>query len=158
MPPKVKKKEKAGPEQLAANEPKQLVFVRFLSSNRRSEVCSAVASILNEIEGLFLSRRVVFRVHSDRASELVGKDMKDLVQSYGARLTMTSGEEPMSNGIAERMIQTLKSRARRMMMTSSHLSQEFWPFAIQYVAEASKQNVTQNWSLKLHTETKCIPE
>ena len=137
------KKEKAGPEQPAADEPKQLVFVRFLSSNRRPEVCSAVASILNEIEGLFLSRRVVFRVHSDRASELVGKDMKDLVQSYGARLTMTSGEEPMSDGIAERMIQTLKSRARRMMMTSSHLSQEFWPFAIQYVAEASKQNVTR---------------
>jgi hypothetical protein len=71
---------------------------------------------------------IVIRIHSDRGTEFVSKPLTTWCLAEAIRQTSTTGNDPRSNGRAERGVGMAKQGARRNLV-SSGLPVERWPWA-----------------------------
>ena len=68
--------------------------------------------------------RLVF-FQSDRGGEFMLKEFDDFLEEKGITCETSAPETPQQNGLAERMVQTLKSGSRALL-THSGMSKGFW--------------------------------
>ena len=93
---------------------------------------------MNDIQNRYKTK-VIFRMHSDRASELCGERVKDHFRPQGIKVTSTAGYEPNANGRAENAIGIVKSRARAMLHELGPQGRELWPLAVQHVCWCTRE-------------------
>merc|ERR1711867_366475 len=131
-------------EQLTKPGSKTLYFVEVLAE--RSEAPSAVLRIVNRIENMHKCK-AVYRVHTDRALELVAPRPKNFLENNGVMVTSTAGHDSNANGRAERAIRFFQEKARTLLATNirSEKFQEklkiLWPFAVQHAGEVHIREV-----------------
>eukprot|EP00971_Amphidinium_carterae_P352487 6492616-Amphidinium_carterae.4 len=124
-----------------------LPFVELVTSRLATEVFAAISRIVARLESLVssvlpnishhvprLSGLRVIRLHTDRASEFLGKVAKEWASKNGVFATQTGAHSPESNGRAECCIRVVKSIVRRSLV-SSGLETQFWGYAAKHAAE-----------------------
>ena len=78
----------------------------------------------------------VYRIHSDRASELTGDRVHNYVKPNGIRATQTAGHAPNANPRAEGAINIIKPKARAMLASLGDHGRGLWPLAVQHACWA----------------------
>ena len=81
-------------------------------------------------------------VHTDRAKELMSKATMDWLQSNLIQPSFTQGDDPKSNGLAERLVGWVKARAR-LHLASSGLGVEQWPSAMAFACAEHRRRLLQ---------------
>ena len=110
-----------------------------LKSRQAAEVEAAIRLLYVQIraEGLPLQR-----VHSDRARELRGRNIRQWLLQRDVYPTTGEAQVPQSNGRAEQVVKTLKRRARTLLQTSS-LPKSCWPLAMGHAAWAQRETAME---------------
>ena len=72
-------------------------------------------------------------LHSDNDNESVSQEFIDYCESEGIKRHYTTPGDPKSNGVAERMNQTLLERTRCLRLTAK-LKKGFWAEALSMAA------------------------
>ena len=70
----------------------------------------------------------VLRFHSDRASVFMARDTRQMLKSWGLRVTTSEGATPQTNGVAEAGVKWVKQRTRALLI-GSDLPLKLWPSA-----------------------------
>ena len=91
--------------------------------------------------------KTVYRIHADRALEVIGSRAKQLLEKQGITVTSTAGHDSNANGRAERAVlwfqetsRTLSSSRIRSEIFQKQLLQ-LWTFAVQHVGEVHRREV-----------------
>ena len=79
----------------------------------------------------------IHTIHTDQGREFVNRDMRSWMSSRGIRHSTNSGEDPKGNGRAERAVQEIKSRVRRLLHGAS-MEMVWWPFALRFAMETER--------------------
>ena len=100
------------PLEQCVDEDKRTVYLaEILSSKSSSETIPAIKRMIVRIQR-YHRCQCVYRLHSDRALELVGKQVIDAMADYGVEVTSTVGYDPNGNGRAERGVRWIKDKSR----------------------------------------------
>ena len=116
---------------VAVDDMSRTVWV-FLTKNRSGEAVSECLKQLFAQEGK--PKSVTGVVRSDNAKEFCEGDVPAMLKEMGIGQEFSAPEEPEQNGVAERMMCTLKEMTWCLLMMSG-LSGRFWGYAIQMAAE-----------------------
>ena len=115
-----------------------LIYVEIVSA--KSEVGTAVQKMIAQIReelGQFPESLPthwnIHRLHSDRGSELMAKELNDYCNLHGIRRTLTQGYDPSANGAAEQAVGFLKRKCRHLL-AGSRLSTTWWGVATKTAA------------------------
>ncbi|CAE7531161.1 RE1 [Symbiodinium sp. CCMP2592] len=108
-----------------SGENKVLRFVVPLQGRSGAHILPALQEVVTECHRLGYP---VKSAHTDRATEAVSKATTDWLQSQLIQPSFTQGDDPKSNGLAERLVGWVKARARLHLLAS--LSYEHWPTAM----------------------------
>ena len=97
----------------------------------------------HELIDMHLSLRAegmrVQQLHSDRGGEFRGKRLRKWCRERDIVQTWTAGDEPQSNGRAEKAVQDTKKRVRTLLLAGG-VGEEWWPIAL--------RNVNEQWRRK----------
>ncbi|CAE7756656.1 RE1 [Symbiodinium sp. CCMP2456] len=88
---------------------KVLRFVVPLKSRKGPQILAGLQEVVTECNRLGFPVKVA---HTDRAKELMSKATMDWMQSKLIQPSFTQGDDPKSNGLAERLVGWVKARAR----------------------------------------------
>ena len=90
------------------------------------------ATIKEALQDVLMYLRVhnvpVLRFHSDRASVFMARDTRQMMKSWGLRVTTSEGATPQTNGVAEAGVKWVKQRIRALLIGSG-LPMRLWPSA-----------------------------
>ena len=78
------------------------------------------------------------RLHSDRAKELLSRQMHKWCTTMGILQTFTAGDDPASNGHIESEVNQLK-RKTRVKLAEAGCGREAWPMAMRYATEERRR-------------------
>ena len=95
-----------------------------------SEVDTAVKSLYLQLRGEGLP---VTRIHSDRARELRGRDLRSWLIARDVMPTCGESQVPQTNGRAEAAVKRAKRRTKALL-TAAGLPRACWPWATTYAA------------------------
>lgn len=88
----------------------------------------------------------VRQIHSDRAAEFISPKLERWCRERDILQTWSAGAEPQSNGRAERTVQEIKSRVRRLLH-AARVGPEWWPVALRNVNERlRRERMKVNWN------------
>ena len=73
----------------------------------------------------------VFRLRSDRATELCNRRLREWLLERGVLATTGEAQTPQQNGRAEATVKFVKTEAR-LLMTTAKLPKQTWPLAMMY--------------------------
>ena len=76
----------------------------------------------------------LFRLHSDRAREMVSRPVQAWAASRKLRQTLTAGDDPQANGRIEQEVNQVKRRLRLLVSETSQ-PRHFWPTMLRQVVE-----------------------
>ncbi|OLP97725.1 Copia protein [Symbiodinium microadriaticum] len=124
---------------LFAGANKVLRFVVPLKSRKGPQILAGLQEIVTECGRLGFPVKVV---HTDRAKELMSKAVMDWLQSKLRQPSFTQGDDPKSNGLAERLVGWAKARAR-LHLASSGLGVEQWPSAMEFACAEHRHRLLQ---------------
>lgn len=117
-------------------------LVKCYFAKRKTEVPRLIQLFLDDmgISTLFGAHMVLHkgfaRIHTDGGTEFNSEEVSAILRKYGVVANITSAPDtPSSNGVAERMIQTLCKDAR-FRLTLSGLSVKYWHYAFLDAANA----------------------
>eukprot|EP00434_Breviolum_minutum_P003898 symbB.v1.2.003425.t1/scaffold183.1/size281544/9 len=79
----------------------------------------------------------IHTIHTDQGREFVNRDLRAWMASRGIRHSTNSGEDPKGNGRAERAVQEVKSRVRRLLHAAS-MEVTWWPMALRFAMETER--------------------
>lgn len=79
----------------------------------------------------------IHTIHTDQGREFVNRDLRSWMASRGIRHSTNSGEDPRGNGRAERAVQEVKSRVRRLLHAAS-MEVTWWPIALRFAMETER--------------------
>ena len=97
-----------------------------------------VVADLNTLTGG--SKPPVARVHSDQAKEFLSHMVMEWLKDHGIRQTFTSAHDSQANGVAERWINLIKTKAT-VLLASKYMHTSFWCYAVAWVARCYNQKV-----------------
>ena len=80
------------------------------------------------------------RVHSDQAKEFLSHMVMEWLKEQGIRQTFTSAYDSQANGVAERWINLIKTKAT-VLLASKYMHTSFWCYAVAWVARCYNQKV-----------------
>ena len=80
----------------------------------------------------------VTQLHTDRGGEFRSKRLRTWCRERNVLQTWTAGDEPQSNGRAEKAVQDTKRRVR-VLLHSAGVGEEYWPIAV--------RNVNERWRI-----------
>ena len=83
----------------------------------KSEAARAGVRMINRIQNQF-KRKAVYRVHADRAQELIGDRARQQFEDIGVTVTSTVGHESNANGRAERAVLFFLQKVRTLLSTN----------------------------------------
>ena len=132
------------------------------TENEREEVHMAVhrmaipmasrasEEVLRHIIDLYLMLKAdgyeVRQIHADRAAEFISPRLERWCRERDILQTWSAGAEPQSNGRAERTVQEIKSRVRRLLH-AARVGPEWWPVALRNVNERlRRERMKVNWN------------
>lgn len=121
-------------ERDAAVEPieiQNITVMEPLASRATAEVILAMDKVWAKFRSLGIP---IFRLHSDRACELVGRQAQAWAGKHQLWHTATSGDDPPANGRIEAEVCQWKRRLR-LTLKSSRAAVEEWPNVGRHVAE-----------------------
>ena len=125
---------------LAGDRPAQ-PFVRFSKTKNESEICTAILSMIAEINSRE-AKQCIFRVHSDKGKEFVNKTLDSALKSLTISQTFTGADDPQANGTSERLVGQLKRDARALLCRAQLEGKTFlWPFAIRHACFLRREPV-----------------
>eukprot|EP00438_Fugacium_kawagutii_P019078 Skav200865 [mRNA] locus=scaffold3214:128100:133379:+ [translate_table: standard] len=110
---------------------KNLTLVEPLESRAVHHVLPALAKMYGRLRSLGLP---VYRLHTDRARELLSNQIKRWTLDRGIVSTLTSGSSFKQNGRAENEVNQVK-RGVRTLVGAGRCSLEHWPLAARHVGE-----------------------
>ncbi|CAE7665157.1 HCF244, partial [Symbiodinium sp. CCMP2456] len=106
-----------------------------MRSRRASEVNARVRQMYLQVKADGLE---VFRLHSDRATELCNRRLREWLLERGVLATTGEAQTPQQNGRAEATVKFVKSEAR-LLMTTARLPKSTWPLAMMYATAQQRQ-------------------
>ena len=80
------------------------------------------------------------RVHSDQAKEFLSRHVMEWLKEQGIRQTFASTYASQANGVAERWINLIKTKAA-VLLASKFMHTPFWCYAVAWVARCYTQKV-----------------
>ena len=110
----------------------------------------ASEEVLKHIIDLYLMLKAdgyeVRQLHSDRAAEFISPKLEKWCRERDILQTWSAGAEPQSNGRAERTVQEIKARVRRLLH-AAQVGPEWWPVAVRNVNERlRRERMKVNWN------------
>ena len=91
----------------------------------------------------------VTRIQADGGGELTNKKIQDLCWEKNIVLSYSPAHQPSSNGIAERMVGTLKTTVRRMLK-QANLGRGWWSYACRFPGHMMRERVLgREWTYPL---------
>ncbi|CAE7503519.1 GIP, partial [Symbiodinium necroappetens] len=126
-------------EMLFSGANKVLRFAVPLKARKGPLILAGLQEIVTECNRLGYPVKVV---HTDRAKELMSKATMDWLQSNLIQPSFTQGDDPKSNGLAERLVGWVKARAR-LHLASSGLGLEQWPSAMAFACAEHRGRLLQ---------------
>ena len=108
-----------------------LTFVEPITSRQASDVIPAIARIYARLREMGLP---VYRLHTDRARELMGAQLKRWAQDRNIVKTTVPGDAFKENGRVEAEIGVLK-RATRTLLKAGGEPATLWPMALRHAGE-----------------------
>ena len=110
---------------------RNLTFVETLSGRAVHHILPALAKIYAKLRSLGLP---LYRIHCDRARELISAPVRRWTLDRGITTTLTSGGSYKSNGRVEGELGVVKKHVRTIL-TATGLGLEMWPLAAIHVGE-----------------------
>ena len=123
----------------------ELVTLRYvvgLKSKTGPEVATGVQKLILDITKRF----PVKVLHCDPGTEFSSDKLAAWLAQNGVRLQTTVPTDKQGNGVAERTVGWMKSRARTLL-AASKLSASYWPLAMRWAAESHNRQVLDMPSL-----------
>ena len=108
-----------------------------MRSRRSAEVNARVRQMYLQVKADGLE---VFRLHSDRATELCNRRLREWLLERGVLATTGEAQTPQQNGRAEATVKFVKSEAR-LLMTTAKVDKCSWPLAMMYAAARQRHRV-----------------
>ena len=114
----------------------------FAVTNRTKEIVLAcIQSVMADLRTLTGgSKPPVARVHSDQAKEFLSHKVMEWLKEQGIKQTFTSAYDSQANGVAERWINLVKTKAT-VLLASRYLHTAFWCYAVTWVARCYNEKV-----------------
>ena len=110
---------------------RHVTMVELLESRHVSEILVGLGKCIAKFNMMGIK---INRLHSDRAKEFLSKRVERWCSERLIRQSMTSGDDPASNGHVESEVNQLKRRTRLYLrVAGSEISD--WPQAMRYAAE-----------------------
>ena len=81
----------------------------------------------------------IARIQADGGGELNNQKLKDLCWDRSIVLSFSPAHQPSSNGIAERLVGTLKSTVRQALK-QAHLEREWWSHARRFAGHMMRES------------------
>ena len=106
--------------------------------NKRSQD-SVLAGIMELYLHLRAEGMIVRQLHSDRAAEFRSKRLQRWCKERDILQTWTAGDEPQSNGRAEKAVQDVKRRVRTLLCAAA-VGEEWWPAALRHLNETWRRD------------------
>ena len=110
---------------------RNLTFVEVLPGRAVTHILPALAKIYAKLRGLGLP---LYRLHCDRARELISAPVRRWTLDRGITTTLTSGDSYKSNGRVEGELGVVKKHVRTVLTTTG-LGLEMWPLAATHIGE-----------------------
>ena len=126
-------------EMLFSGANKVLRFAVPLKARKGPLILAGLQEVVTECNRLGYPVKIV---HTDRAKELMSKATMDWLQSNLIQPSFTQGDDPKSNGLAERLVDWVKARAR-LHLASSGLGVEQWPSAMAFACAEHRSRLLQ---------------
>ncbi|CAE6927973.1 RE1 [Symbiodinium sp. CCMP2592] len=114
-----------------------LRFVVPMKGRSGAHILPALQEVITECHRLGYPVKVA---HTDRAREAVSKATTDWLQSQLIQPSFTQGDDPKANGLAERLVGWVKTRAR-LHLSASGLGLEHWPTAMALACAQQRHEV-----------------
>ena len=102
-----------------------------MSSRATSDVIHGLNSILTQYKTMGLP---VHRIHSDKARELVSRQVRKWTTERLIQQTTTGGDDASSAGHVESEVNQVKRRVR-LLLRQAQLEHSSWPIALRYAVE-----------------------
>lgn len=103
--------------------------VKYNGLQKKSQIVAIVPVWIKQIERE--TGRMIQYLHSDNAKEIIGKDMKNVLDNNGIQFSNTTYYHPEHNGVVERMIGKIRSIAR-VLLVSSGAPTNLWNLATEW--------------------------
>eukprot|EP00439_Symbiodinium_sp_Y106_P022102 s6340_g2.t1 len=113
-----------------------LRYVVGLKSKTGADVAAGVQRLILAINKAYPVRVL----HCDPGTEFTSDKLTSWLSQHGVRLQTTLPTDKQGNGVAERAVGWMKSRARTLL-SSAALGPAYWPLAMRYAAEVSNRAV-----------------
>ena len=110
---------------------RNLTFVETLPGRAVGHILPALARIYARLRSLGLP---VYRLHCDRARELISAPVRRWTLDRGIVTTLTSGDSFKSNGLVEGELGVIKKHVRTVV-TSVNMGLDIWPLAAIHIGE-----------------------
>ena len=119
----------------------RLIWAFALDRRTKENVLSCLQSVVADLSTLTGgSKPPVARVHSDQAKEFLSHMVMEWLKDQGIRQTFTSTYDSQANGVAERWINLIKTKAT-VLLASKYMHTSFWCYAVAWVARRYNQKV-----------------
>ena len=118
---------------------KVLRFAVPVKSRKGPQILAALQEVVTECNRLGFPVKIA---HTDRAKELMSKATVEWLQSKLIQPSFTQGDDPQSNGLAERLVGWVKARAR-LHLAASGLGVEQWPAAMSFACAEHRNRMLQ---------------
>ena len=119
----------------------RLIWAFALDRRTKENVLSCLQSVVADLTTLTGgSKPPVARVHSDQAKEFLSHMVMEWLRDQGIRQTFTSTYDSQVNGVAERWINLIKTKAT-VLLASKYMHTSFWCYAVAWVARCYNQKV-----------------
>ena len=119
----------------------RLIWAFALDRRTKENVLSCLQSVVADLNTLTGgSKPPVARVHSDQAKEFLSHMVMEWLKEQGIRQTFTSTYDSQANGVAERWINLIKTKAT-VLLASKYMHTSFWCYAVAWVARCYNQKV-----------------
>ena len=119
----------------------RLIWAFALDRRTKENVLSCLQSVVADLTTLTGgSKPPVARVHSDQAKEFLSHMVMEWLKDQGIRQTFTSTYDSQANGVAERWINLIKTKAT-VLLASKYMHTSFWCYAVAWVARCYNQKV-----------------
>ena len=110
---------------------RNVTFVEVLPGRAVNNILAALARIYARIRSLGLP---LYRIHCDRARELISAPVRRWTLDRGIVTTLTSGDSFKANGRVEGELGVIKKHVRTVVATTG-LGLEYWPLAAIHIGE-----------------------
>ena len=125
------------PMDVKAPESTYLLFAEPLLNDKGPTVASAIQSTVLYLQSLNIP---VLRFHSDRAAQLMSRQLVQWLHGQAVRTSTSSPGVPQENGAAECAVKEAKLSTRKIL-ASSTLDKSFWPVAAKAAASMQRAPV-----------------